>query len=42
MTKYKDIIINIFEEYIKLKVKIRDKKSLGKYKSRSKRSSKES
>lgn len=42
MTKYKDIVLNIFEEYIKLIVKKDDKKSLGKHKSKSKRQSKES
>jgi len=42
MIKFKDIIINIIEEYIKLNIRKNDKKSMGRHKSKSKRSSKES
>ena len=42
MTKYKDIVINIIEEHIKLKIGKNDKKSMGRYKGKSKRPSKES
>ena len=41
MTKYKDIVLNIFEEYVKLILKKDDEKSLGKHKGKSKRQSKE-
>ena len=42
MTKYKDIIINIYEEYIKLKIDKHGKVCMGRHKSRSKRSGKKS
>ncbi len=42
MKKYRDIIINIFEEYLKLRIKKNDKKSMGRHKGRPKRSSKKS
>lgn len=41
MKSYKDIVLNIIEEYIKLKMKKSDKKSMGRHKSRPKSSSKE-
>lgn len=40
MSKHKDIVISIFEEYIKLKLGKHDKKILGRHKGRRKQKGK--